>query len=305
MKLLTTVIISSPIFISTAKAGKAGDRDLYDHMDQQGLMDKTDRQQYDLMDEKEKLHHLKEIIKKVDYNEDGFLSKDELERWMRITSEHYLKSDVDNQWPSHDLDSNGLISWDEYRKSVYEHMSNEDFEDENMSLEQMEKRDARRFTTADADKDGNLDRTEFGHFLHPEDHLHMKGIVVKETLEDLDLDGDGFVSEEEYIQDIYNPGLNANGEEPEEPKWLQIEYQHFRTIRDINRDGKLDEAEVKNWLMPIEYDHIEAEAQHLIDEADQNDDNMLTEEEVLADYDLWMTSQATNWGEALSYHSEL
>ena len=303
MKLVENLFIAAPALTT---ASKIGSRDVYDHMDG-GLMDANDRRQFNTMTEIEKKHHLTEIFKKADYDNNGQLTKDELERWMQITSEHYLNQDVDNQWPAHDVNSDGLISWDEYRSSVYEHMSNEDFEDQDLSMEEMEKRDQRRFVTADADKDGNLDRTEFGHFLHPEDHHHMKDIVVKETLEDLDLDGDGFISEEEYIRDIYNPqNDNREGEEAEEePQWLRIEYQHFRTIRDLDKDGKLNEAEVKNWLMPIEYDHIEAEAQHLIDEADNDKNGELSLEEVLGDYELWITSQATNWGEALTYHEEL
>ena len=34
---------------------------------------------------------------------------------------------------------------------------------------------------------------EFAAFLHPEDAEHMRDIVVQETLEDIDKDGDGHV----------------------------------------------------------------------------------------------------------------
>jgi len=196
-------------------------------------------------------------------------------------------------------------------------MTDEDFEDQNLSMQQLQERDQRRFNTADQDKDGNLSRREFAHFLHPEDFDHMKQIVVKETLEDLDLDGDGFVSEQEYIKDLYNnaaeleewqekhPDSDIVTDNKDLPSWLKMEFDTFRTERDTNKDGKMDEDEVKNWLMPVEFDHIEAEADHLIMEADKNKDNELSLDEVLADYDLFMTSQATNWGEALGYHDEL
>lgn len=39
---------------------------------------------------------------------------------------------------------------------------------------------------ADEDKDGKLVKTEFSNFLHPEESLHMRDIVVTETLEDID-----------------------------------------------------------------------------------------------------------------------
>ena len=43
----------------------------------------------------------------------------------------------------------------------------------------MEERDRRRWDLADEDKDGNLQKTEFANFLHPEDVEHMRDIVVQ------------------------------------------------------------------------------------------------------------------------------
>lgn len=85
-------------------------------------------------------------------------------------------------------------------------------------------RDERRFRAADRDGDLIADREEFTAFLHPEDHEHMKNIVVQvrlmsfmmscdalfhfkcltfllsqETIEDIDKNGDGFIDLKEYI----------------------------------------------------------------------------------------------------------
>ena len=64
-------------------------------------------------------------------------------------------------------------------------------------------RDERRWLKADGDGDGQLTKAEFQAFLHPEDHYNMVDIVVLETLEDMDKDSDGAISEQEYIGDIY------------------------------------------------------------------------------------------------------
>ena len=40
---------------------------------------------------------------------------------------------------------------------------------------------------------GGMPFQEFSAFLHPEDAEHMRDIVVQETLEDIDKDGDGHV----------------------------------------------------------------------------------------------------------------
>ena len=49
------------------------------------------------------------------------------------------------------------------------------------------------------DKDGKLTRLEFSTFLHPEEAEHMRDVVVTETIEDIDADGDGKISIDEYI----------------------------------------------------------------------------------------------------------
>ena len=43
----------------------------------------------------------------------------------------------------------------------------------------MESRDQRRWSIADEDNDGALNKFEFKHFLHPEEADHMRDIVVQ------------------------------------------------------------------------------------------------------------------------------
>ena len=101
------------------------------------------------------------------------------------------------------------------RQNVYGFLDEEDAEEEEhgFSYKQMEARDQRRWSMADLDHSGELDIQvpntslryflpamltkmsfqEFAAFLHPEDAEHMRDIVVQETLEDIDKDGDGHV----------------------------------------------------------------------------------------------------------------
>ena len=46
-------------------------------------------------------------------------------------------------------------------------------------LRRMESRDQRRWSIADEDNDGALNKFEFKHFLHPEEADHMRDIVVQ------------------------------------------------------------------------------------------------------------------------------
>lgn len=60
----------------------------------------------------------------------------------------------------------------------------------------------------------------------------------------------------------------GEGEVKEEPDWVRTEREQFAESRDRNKDGRLDRDEVKNWIMPDDYDHSKAEARHLIYMAD-------------------------------------
>lgn len=170
---------------------------------------------------------------------------------------------------------------------------------EGFSYRNMMKRDRRRWATADRDGDGNLTKEEFAGFLHPEETDYMRDIVVVETMEDIDKDKDGKVSLQEYIGDMYRGDENE-----EEPDWVKSEREQFNMYRDKDGDGFMDEEEVKNWILPQDFDHAEAEARHLIYEADSDADEQLTKEEILNKYDLFVGSQATDFGEALSRHDE-
>lgn len=66
----------------------------------------------------------------------------------------------------------------------------------------------------------------------------------------------------------------------------------------------MDTEEVKEWIIPTDFDHAEAEARHLIYEADGDSDEKLTKEEVLEKYDLFVGSQATDFGDVLVRHDE-
>uniref|UniRef100_A0A0D9QYY1 Reticulocalbin 1 n=1 Tax=Chlorocebus sabaeus TaxID=60711 RepID=A0A0D9QYY1_CHLSB len=169
------------------------------------------------------------------------------------------------------------------------------------TFKKMLPRDERRFKAADLDGDLTATREEFTAFLHPEEFEHMKEIVVLETLEDIDKNGDGFVDQDEYIADMFSH--EENGPEPD---WVLSEREQFNEFRDLNKDGKLDKDEIRHWILPQDYDHAQAEARHLVYESDKNKDEKLTKEEILENWNMFVGSQATNYGEDLTKnHDEL
>lgn len=72
-------------------------------------------------------------------------------------------------------------------------------EEDDYEYKEMLKRDKRRWEMADIDKDNQISKEEYTAMLHPEEYDHMKDVVVDETLEDIDKDGDKAVSIEEYL----------------------------------------------------------------------------------------------------------
>ncbi|KAJ8974657.1 hypothetical protein NQ317_018876 [Molorchus minor] len=223
------------------------------------------------------------IVDKIDTNNDSFISREELKDWIRFTQKRYIMEDVNRQWRQQNPENNPTVTWENYQKLVYgflEHLdpSEAEKDTEGFSYKSMLKRDRRRWQTADRDSDDKLTKEEFAAFLHPEETDYMRDLVVFETMEDIDKDKDGKVSLQEYIGDI--------------------------TYRDKDGDGFMDEEEVKNWILPQDFDHAEAEARHLIYEADSDADEQLTKDEILKKYDLFVGSQATDFGEALTRHDE-
>lgn len=71
--------------------------------------------------------------------------------------------------------------------------------DDSYTYAKMILRDKRRWSVADVDGDGLLTKEEFVSFLHPEESVHMKDIVVHETMDDMDKDKDNKISMDEYI----------------------------------------------------------------------------------------------------------
>eukprot|EP00096_Caligus_rogercresseyi_P014647 TRINITY_DN715_c0_g1_i1.p1 TRINITY_DN715_c0_g1~~TRINITY_DN715_c0_g1_i1.p1 ORF type:complete len:324 (+),score=122.18 TRINITY_DN715_c0_g1_i1:181-1152(+) len=322
MKLILTLLIGALLEGCSGAVMEHGDRVLLReklsnqvHFNEEGEHDADydheaflggDAGEFDSLSPEESRGRLAAIVDKIDMNGNGYVSQEELQAWIQFTQQRYVSEDVNKQWASQNPDQKETLVWEAYRKNVYGFLDEEqeipqDKEDEtsNFSYAQMQSRDERRWRTADKDGDGSLNAQEFKFFLHPEDADHMRDIVVTETLEDIDKDGDKKISLEEYIKDMYK------GESDDtEPDWVKAEREQFKEFRDVNGDGFMDHDEVKNWIVPSDFDHSEAEAKHLIFESDTDNDSQLTKIEILDKYDLFVGSQATDFGEALTRHDE-
>ncbi|TKS70039.1 Reticulocalbin-1 Precursor [Collichthys lucidus] len=253
----------------------------YDH---EAFLGKEEARTFDQLTPEESKDRLSKIVDRIDSDADGYINTAELKAWIKRVQKRYVYENV--------------------AKFYLPRLANpEEFEDatDQFSFKKMLPRDERRFKTADLNGDLAADREEFTSFLHPEEFEHMKDIVVLETLEDIDRNGDGHVDEDEYIADMF-----AHEDGGPEPDWVKTEREQFSDFRDLNKDGKMDMDEIRHWIMPQDYDHAQAEARHLVYESDQDKDQMLTKEEILENWNMFVGSQATNYGEDLTKnHDEL
>lgn len=274
-------------------------------VDHEAFLGKDESKSYDQLPPEESRARLGALYEKIDKDQDGQLTEDELTEWIQYVQARYVRVDTDRQWSNYKIAENGSLSWDTYKDRTYGHIKEDENEDENenkgYSYRNMMKRDSRRWSKADQNNDMILTKQEFTDFLHPEESKHMKDIIVDETIEDMDKNKDGLLSLAEYLSDMW-PGLNKDDDE--EPDWLKTEKEQFHTYRDKNKDGMMDRNEVMDWIIPPDYDHTRAEAKHLIYNSDINKDEMLTKQEVLDKYDLFVGSQATDFGDAILKHDE-
>ncbi|XP_051989060.1 calumenin-like [Xyrauchen texanus] len=271
--------------------------------DHEAFLGKDEAKTFNQLSPEESKERLGKIVDRIDTDKDGFVSHAELHNWIKHRQRRYIEENVDKHWKEYDKNQDGKIAWTEYKNTTYGYYTVEGFDDvdDKVSYKGMLTRDERRFKSADQDGDGIATREEFTAFLHPEDFDHMKGIVIQETIEDIDKNGDGKINLQEYIGDMFIP---EDGES--EPDWITTEKKHFSEIRDINKDGFLDASEVAQWILPGEVEQADNEARHLIHKTDQDNDGRLSISEIMDNMDFIKVSTVTDFGTmVVADHDEL
>lgn len=67
------------------------------------------------------------IVDKIDKNNDGYITQEELKDWIKFTQNRYIMNDVHSQWDNHKLQNNDKLSWALYRKDTYGFMTGENY----------------------------------------------------------------------------------------------------------------------------------------------------------------------------------
>lgn len=212
--------------------------------------------------------------------------------WILRSFKSLSAEDSKDRFDDADEDEDGFVSWDEYKAEEY------DFDDEDVDMDdpdmaeewKLMEEDRYLFRAADFNEDGKLDTREFLAFSHPEEDLQMRPHVLDQVLKEKDADLDGQLNFQEYV------GERGSGKDKE---WLISEKDRFDNELDKNGDNILNREEILAWIIPSNEEIATDEVDHLFSGADEDMDDKLSFEEVIANHDLFVGSEATDYGDHL------
>lgn len=191
------------------------------------------------------------------------------------------------------------MTWSEHLKDNFD----VETESDELILDSVEdqsliKEDKHLWEVADKDGDGKLDKNEFPAFNSPEEFEHMKDVLYLLTLNRRDKNRDGLIDLNEYLVDDHGNVPDANSDN------YKYEKERFDNDYDMNKDGQLNKFEVLKWIIPDNQDMAEQEAEHLMMSADDDNDDKLSVNEIVNHHDLFVGSEATNFGDKLNDYAK-
>lgn len=255
------------------------------------LGSKDAAEEFDQLPPEEAKARLEELAIKMDRDEDGFVDRLELIDWILRSFKLLTQEEAAERFEDEDKNGDGKVTWDEHVSEAFgspQKISDSDSEDNDLRLLE---EDDRYFKAADANGDGVLDKNEFPKFSHPSEFPEMQETLYEETMKRKDVNKDGYLSLEEFTT-----------EDPDKPlsnEQYLAEKERFEVDYDKNGDRKLDKEETLNWLLPGNDEVAEQEAEHLIMNADTDNDGKLSIQEIIDHHELFVGSEATDYGEHL------
>ncbi|GAB0093394.1 reticulocalbin-2 [Sergentomyia squamirostris] len=235
------------------------------------------------------------LVQKMDLNADGFVERHELKAWILRSFKMLSQEEANERFQDVDENDDGAVTWQEYVKDTYgmeseneiRRDSSEQYAEEESKLIEDDKV---MFKAADKNADNFLSPEEFVVFLSPEEHPEMLPIILEQTLREKDKNGDGKIDFKEFVGD------SAKHHDKE---WLIVEKEKFDNEYDKDGDGHLNGAEILAWVVPSNDDVATDEVEHLFASSDEDHDERLSYDEIISNYDTFVGSEATDYGDHL------
>jgi len=195
------------------------------------------------------------IFKKIDLNSDGKIPVDELHLFSRGMNTKRAEQAMEHILEDSDTNKDGKVSLEE----IMADQGNLD-DDVHQDLQKL------KFTAADKDKDGFLDKREAALFMHPDSDPEVEAAMAQGELQRRDTNKDGKLD----IKEFYTLEVSSDLEEGEK--------QEFALL-DKNGDNFLDAKEIQAFESGRH--HQERMLISFVETADANKDGFVTLAEAL------------------------
>lgn len=243
-------------------------------------------EEFDHLTKDESIRRLRILLVQMDLNGDGAIDKRELKAWIMRSFKLLSEEEAKERQEDADENEDGKITWEEYITDTY---GSDEGDDTLPSYnEQLIADDKVMWDVADTNKDNILEGEEWMAFSHPEENPRMLPTILAQTLKGKDLNHDNAIDFQEYI--------GERGTEHDK-EWLLVEKHKFDHELDSDGDGKLMGAEILSWVVPSNEEIAGEEVDHLFETSDDDQDGILSFDEVVAHHDTFVGSEATDYGD--------
>lgn len=227
---------------------------------------------------------LSQIFHMIDTDQDELVSREELKKWIENSIKKVDKTDSSDRFEETDRNKDGKTTWLEVLRDNFDvdHENELDKDDDQKLLRE----DKLMFAAADINQDESLSIDEFYAFSYPESTERMYDTIIKIVLLEKDTNNDGKIDSTEF------------SEESDDKERLSEDKEKFAEY-DKNDDGVLTGEEILAMHRPTNEQIAADEVEHLINSCDRDHDGFLSEAEVLENYDVFVGSEATDYGDHL------
>ncbi|XP_022820839.1 reticulocalbin-2 [Spodoptera litura] len=269
--------------------GDSGHNSEFDHEAILGSV--REAEEFDKLSPDESKRRLGLLLPKMDLNGDEHIDRLELKKWILKSFINLSREEAQERLLEADEDHDGAVTWNEYLHDAFgveseDEVGPEDTGDSGLILRE----EKAMWAAADANNDGKLELNEFQVFTNPEEHKEMHQFLINQTLREKDLNKDGSIDFNEYI--------GERGSQ-QDKVWLISEKDKFDNDLDLNKDGIIDLQEMHSWIIPDNEEIADEEVDHLFASADDDHDDLLSFEEILQHHDVFVGSEATDYGSDL------